>query len=206
MNALIVGCGRVGAMLANTLSKNGHDVSIVDREPENFDLLDDDFNGITTVGVLIDQKVLSNAGIENCDAFIAVSPDDNVNIMVCQIAREIFNVPKVLARINDPRREDVFSHFGLKTICPVSSSVDAIISMLNTEDLSTITNIGSHVFSFDIIAPPKGLIGNSISKIKLKEGQNLFAVQHEDMTLSFPSSKDIIIKKEDRLIIAKLIN
>ena len=112
MNILVVGCGKVGARLASVLSREGHDVSIVDRFEESFEMLSDDFEGFKTCGVPIDQDVLRRAGIENCDALAAVSPDDNVNIMVRQLAREIFHVPQVLARIYDPAREDVFSHFG----------------------------------------------------------------------------------------------
>lgn len=130
MNILIVGCGKVGSQLANVLSKMGHDVSIVDPDEERFSNLSDEFAGYTVTGVPIDQDVLRKAGIEGCEALAAVSNDDNMNVMVCQIASEIFHVPKVLARIYDPARGDVFSHFGLHTVCPTNLSVDALYSML----------------------------------------------------------------------------
>ena len=105
MNVLIIGCGKVGSHLADTLCQLGHDVSIIALNRENFDLLSDDFSGLTIQGVPIDLDILRQAGIEECDALAAVTEDDNTNIMVCQIAREIFNVPKIVARIFDPLRE-----------------------------------------------------------------------------------------------------
>ena len=90
MNILIIGCGRVGSELAELLDKRGHDVSVIDRRPENFDRLPGDFSGFTTTGVPIDQNVLRKAGIESCDAVCAVAQDDDLNIMAAQMAKEIF--------------------------------------------------------------------------------------------------------------------
>ena len=92
MNILIIGCGKVGSRLADVLCQLGHDVAIIAQKRESFDLLSDDFSGFTIQGVPIDLDILRQAGIEGCDAIAAVTEDDNTNIMVCQIAREIFNV------------------------------------------------------------------------------------------------------------------
>ena len=91
MNILIVGCGKVGSMLASELDRMGHDVAVLDREEAHFTLLDSDFSGYTISGVPIDQDVLKRAGIEGCDAILAMTEDDNVNIMVCQMAKDIFH-------------------------------------------------------------------------------------------------------------------
>jgi len=126
MNIIIVGCGKVGSRFAQLLSNDGHDVVIVDNDKDAFKALSPDFNGITITGVPIDQDVLKQAGIENADAFAAVSPDDNINIMACQVAKEIFKVPRVIARIYNPEREYVFHQFGLDTICPTNLTVDVL--------------------------------------------------------------------------------
>ena len=118
MNILIIGCGRVGSELAELLDKRGHDVSVIDRRPENFDRLPGDFSGFTTTGVPIDQNVLRKAGIESCDAVCAVAQDDDLNIMAAQMAKEIFGVQRVFARISDVDKMDVFKGFGLHTVCP----------------------------------------------------------------------------------------
>ena len=103
MNILIIGCGRVGSELAELLDKRGHDVSVIDRRPENFDRLPGDFSGVP-----IDQNVLRKAGIESCDAVCAVAQDDDLNIMAAQMAKEIFGVQRVFARISDVDKMDVF--------------------------------------------------------------------------------------------------
>ncbi|MFA5658640.1 MAG: TrkA family potassium uptake protein, partial [Oscillospiraceae bacterium] len=143
MNILIVGCGKVGSRLSGVLSKQGHDVSVVSKSDEGFDLLPKSFNGFTTLGVPIDQDVLKKAGIESCDALIAVTTDDNVNIMVSELAKEIFKVPKVFVRIYDPKREDVFSDMGLRSVCPTNLTVAAICNALSDEKLSANLNYGT---------------------------------------------------------------
>ena len=111
MNILIVGCGRVGSQLANTLDRLGHDVAVIDDNKENFTRLDDNFSGITIEGVAIDQDILRQGGIEGCNAIAALTPDDNTNAMVCQIAWQIFHVEKSIARVYDPMRQNLFQQF-----------------------------------------------------------------------------------------------
>jgi trk system potassium uptake protein TrkA len=133
MQVIVIGCGKVGSRFAQALSEEGHDVVVVDNDRHLFKKLGPDFNGVTITGVPIDQDTLKQAGIETADALVAVTPDDNVNIMACQVAKEIFKVPRVIARIYNPEREHVFHQFGLETICPTSITVDIIHSMILDE-------------------------------------------------------------------------
>ena len=128
MNILIIGCGDTGSQLANVLDHMGNQVSVVDRDPETAEELSDSFTGMFTAGVPIDQDVLRHAGIEGCDVVIAVTKDDNTNLMVAQLARDIFGVPKVISRVSDPRREEVFSSFGLSTICPTNLTAESVVA------------------------------------------------------------------------------
>ena len=109
MNLLVAGCGMVGAKLALRMCRMGHDVSVVDREEESFEKLGAAFTGLTFVGNIIDLDVLRRAGIEGCDAVAAVTNSDNVNVMISQIARDIFSIPRVLTRVYDPDRERIFT-------------------------------------------------------------------------------------------------
>jgi trk system potassium uptake protein TrkA len=118
MNIVIAGCGRVGALLAINLDRKGHDVTIIDLEETNFSRLPPDFKGSTVRGSGADIDVQQRAGIERADAFVACTPGDNRNIAACQVAREMFRVPKVVARINDPLRGEIFRDLGLETVCP----------------------------------------------------------------------------------------
>ena len=118
MRVVIMGCGRVGSQLAARLDREGHEVSVIDANQKALRRLPDDFGGHTVVGTGIDEDVLRAAGIEQADAFVAVTEGDNRNIMAAQVAREIFRVPEVVARIYDPVREEIYRGLGLDTICP----------------------------------------------------------------------------------------
>lgn len=132
---IVVGCGKVGSTLAKSLADEGHDVVVIDSDQKNFERLGPDFNGMKIQGVVIDEDVLKQAGIEKADALAAVTPDDSTNIMTAQIAEEIYNVPKVIARIYDPLREDIFHSLGLETICPTTLAVEYIKSILLSREI-----------------------------------------------------------------------
>lgn len=120
MKALIMGCGRVGARLAGMLDTEGHSVTILDTDTYSFRRLPSDFKGSALVGNGLDQEVLKRAGIEESDAFVATTQGDNRNIMAAQIAKHIFNVPKVISRIYDPLRQEMYEKMGLETISPTT--------------------------------------------------------------------------------------
>jgi trk system potassium uptake protein TrkA len=117
MHIIIVGCGRVGSELAKILSAEGHDIVIIDKNPNAFKRLGSSFNGITITGIGFDPEILKRAGVERAQALISVTNGDNSNVMTGQIAKKIFNVPKVITRIYDPSRAHIYRRFGLDTIC-----------------------------------------------------------------------------------------
>ncbi len=208
MNILVVGCGKVGAKLANTLCSMGHDVSIVDKDDDNFSLLDDNFDGYMVQGYPIDQEVLLKAGISQCDAVAAVTPNDNVNIMISQLAKEIFGVKNVIARIYDPSREIVFSHFGIRTICPTNLTVSSVCSaLIKNADVSTM-NFNLSSVEYSTVWMPKEYIGRTIDQIgDGDENDMFFGVMREDGHLVLAkTSSDIVLKESDKLIFAKIVN
>jgi trk system potassium uptake protein TrkA len=133
MNIIILGCGRVGALLASNLDEKGHDVTVIDQSAASFERLPATFQGRTVLGSGTDMDVQRRAGIEQADAFVACTPGDNRNIAASEIAREIFHVPKVVARINDPLREKVFHELGLETVCPTLLGADLVREALLKE-------------------------------------------------------------------------
>jgi trk system potassium uptake protein TrkA len=118
MRIVILGCGRVGATLATMMDREGADVTVIDSTTESFRRLGDSFQGQTILGNGIDEDILRRAGIEQADVFCALTNGDNRNIMASQIAKEVFQVKKVLCRIYDPIRQETFSLLGLDAICP----------------------------------------------------------------------------------------
>ena len=126
MNVIIVGCGRVGALLATNLAEKGHAVTVIDPNAESFDRLPLDFKGRTVLGSGIDMDVQERAGVKHADALVACTPGDNRNIAASQIAREIYRVPRVVARINDPLRAEIFRDLGLRTVCPTLRGAELV--------------------------------------------------------------------------------
>ena len=118
MKVVIMGCGRSGARLAGLLDIEGHSVTILDIDAYSFRRLPSDFGGTALVGNGIDEDSLKKAGIEEADAFVALTQGDNRNVMAAQIAKHIFNVPKVLCRIYDPLRREIFSSPGMEAFSP----------------------------------------------------------------------------------------
>jgi trk/ktr system potassium uptake protein len=136
VKVLIVGCGRVGSRLAADMSRDGHDVTIVDRSPSALNraaergVLGAEFRGNAMVGDGCDADFLRRAGIEDTDVFVAVTEGDNRNIMAAQIAQHVFKVPRVVCRIADPIREDAYRKMGLSSFCPTTEQEATIHRMI----------------------------------------------------------------------------
>ena len=126
MRAVIVGCGRVGAGLAERLARSGHDVVILDLSTEAFGRLEEDFPGQAIRGDGTDEDVLRRVGTETADYFFALTEGDNRNVLAAQLASETFDVEHVVAKINDPVRAEAYTMLGLATICRTRLLVDAL--------------------------------------------------------------------------------
>jgi len=127
---LIVGCGRLGSFLANRLSSKGHSIVVIDVKESAFDSLSPEFSGFRVVGDATELIVLKEAKIKEADIFIATTRDDNINLMVSQIANKIFHVPKVMARVFDPKRESIYKDFDIEAICPTSIAVELFLESI----------------------------------------------------------------------------
>jgi trk system potassium uptake protein TrkA len=137
MKTVIMGCGRVGAELATLLDREGQEVVILDIDPDAFGQLPDGFKGSCVVGNGIDQDVLQRIGLAEAGAFVAVTPGDNRNVMACQIAKHIFGVPRVVCRIFDPIRQELYRNLGLETISPTKEVAQLLKQALEREPAET---------------------------------------------------------------------
>ena len=120
MKIIIMGCGRVGAQLASLLDADGHQITVIDIDAHSFRRLPPSFGGTALVGDGTDEEMLKKAGISEADAFVAVTQGDNRNVMAAQIGKNIFNVPRVICRIYDPLRKDVYEALGLEAVSPTT--------------------------------------------------------------------------------------
>jgi len=137
VRVVVMGCGRVGASLADALSRLGHEVAIIDRDPAAFNRLSPEFSGEQVLGMGFDRDVLLRSGIERADAFAAVSSGDNSNIISARVARETFGVKRVVARIYDAKRAAVYERLGIPTVATVPWTTDRLLNTLVREAETT---------------------------------------------------------------------
>ena len=139
LKVVILGCGRVGSTLAKQLTLEGHPVTVVDLTKDSFRRLGPKFRGQRIVGTGLDRDTLEKAGIANADVFFAVTQGDNTNIMAAQIAKEVYNIPRVLARIYDPIRAQAYREMGIITLCTTTLAASVLYSAaLQTPDASSL--------------------------------------------------------------------
>ena len=196
MYIVIIGCGRLGSGLAMELSNDGHDVVIVDKYAENLERLRSGFNGIRIKGVEIDNDILMEAGIDKADIFLAMTPADNINIMASQIAKDIFKVPRVIARIFDPSREFIYRKLGLQTISPTEVSINIIKNKIIDKNSDTLLILNNDV-SIEEITINK-LKFNNVLEIEDKFNCRICAVS-KNGEFMIPN-KNELLEKGDKII------
>lgn len=170
MHIVIMGCGRVGAALAQTLEKQGHTVAVIDRDPTAFRRLGSGFGGRRVTGVGFDQDTLREAGIEDAGAFAAVSSGDNSNIIAARVAREMFGIDHVAARIYDPRRAEVYQRLGIPTVATVRWTADQMLRRLLPSGAEPLWRDPSGGVQLAEVYAAPSWIGEKVSKLQEETG------------------------------------
>jgi len=167
MRILIIGCHRVGSGLARTLSLRGQAVTVVDNDPAAFERLGAGFKGQTVLGIGFDRDVLIQAGIERADGLAAVTASDEVNVVTARIASQVFHVPKVIARLYDPRQAEIYKRLGVQTIAPTTWGINRIADLLLHSQLDTVLSLGSG--EVDVVAAqvPPSLAGRTVQDLTI---------------------------------------
>jgi len=165
MKVIIIGCGRVGEQLARLLVDEGHQVSVIDYDARALERLGPNFKGQRIAGVGFDRDVLVRAGIEQADAFAAASSSDNVNIVAARIAHNIFHVPRVVARLFDPQRAEIYRRLGMLTISSTTWGAERLRELLTSAELDPIISFGSGEVSLVNIDIPSHLVGRMVKDL-----------------------------------------
>ncbi len=165
MKVIIMGCGRVGEQLCRLLSSIGHQVTVIDPDASALDRLGPDFKGRKIKGIGFDREVLLQAGIANADAFAAASSSDNANILAARIARNIFAVPRVVARLYDPRRAEIYERLGLRTISSTTWGAERIMEILVHSEMDPLISLGSGEVNIIAIEIPGHWSGRQVKQL-----------------------------------------
>jgi trk system potassium uptake protein TrkA len=167
VRVIIVGCGRVGSHLANTLSAERHDVVVIDKSPTSFARLSREYTGRMLTGVGFDREILQKADIEGANALAATTDSDNVNIVVAVTAKETFKVPHVVARIYNPQAAEIYRREGIPTVTPTLWAANSMKTMIANPTLNAVAALGSGEVESVIIEIPKALAGRTVKDFSL---------------------------------------
>jgi trk system potassium uptake protein len=202
MYVIIIGCSRVGSELAKLLSHEGHDVVVIDKNQPSLDRLGNSFNGVSLVGNGFDINLLKQAGIEKADAFCVVTNGDNTNLIAAQVAKKIFKVPKVIARVYDPQRAHIYKALGLDilsgTVLFASMIRDKIVEsrftsyLIETKDLGVIE-----------IEAQKDLIGKTVEQVNVS-GEFIVVAIRSLAGVLIPEPKTLVKEKDILMGVVKV--
>jgi trk system potassium uptake protein TrkA len=167
MRVIIMGCGRVGEQLARLLVDEGHQVVVIDCDATALASLGPNFKGELITGIGFDRDVLLKAGIEQADAFAAASSSDNANIVAARIAHNIFHVPRVVARLFDPQRAEIYRRLGMLTISSTTWGAERFRELITAADLDPVVSFGSGEVSMVNIEVPPGLVGRMVKDLTI---------------------------------------
>jgi trk system potassium uptake protein TrkA len=167
MKLIVVGCGRLGSELAESLSEEGHEVAIIDRDPNAFSRLGTSFRGIAIEGDCLEREILLKAGVERTDGFAAVTNDDETNVVSAFAAKVIFKVPKVVIRIYDPSKADLYKRLGVPMFAPTTLGAHMMKDILCNPDFYTEFYFGGGEVKLVEIQVPDRLVGRSVEELTI---------------------------------------
>lgn len=196
MNVIVVGCGRVGSQLATLLSVEGRNVVVIDKDPESFKRLGTLFNGVTIKGLGFDEDILEEAGIRECDAFAAVTNYDNTNLMAAEVARKIFDVPHVVARLYNPVRERTYQQLGLDYVCGTTLVAEVLLDKIKAGHGHHIASVGDvEVVQF---RASSAVEGKKVSDIEIARRFRIAVITRGDAM--FVPERDAVLHAGDIIV------
>ncbi len=183
MRFVIVGCGRHGSELARLLLLGGHELVVIDRDPASFARLPSNYRGATLPGVGFDRRLLQQAQLEWADGLAAVTGDDRVNFVVARVARQVFRVPRVVARADDPRRAQVYRRLGIPTVAPVTWAVQRMADVLSPAPLEVVYSLGAGDADLVEAEVPAHWVGRTVEAVAVPGEISVVAVLRGGATL-----------------------
>ena len=180
MKVIVMGCGRIGSQVSQLLSDQGHEVTVIDHDANSDGRLGSRFKGRIIKGLGFDRNILIRAGIEQVEAFVAASQSDNANIVAARIARNIFHVPRVVARLYDPRRAEIYQRLGLTTISSTNWGAERIFQVLTHTDIDVWDTFGSGEVVLVHVELPPQLTGRNVMQLNVPGEVMVVSITRDD--------------------------
>ncbi|MGV8075384.1 MAG: potassium channel family protein [Syntrophobacteraceae bacterium] len=202
MRFIVIGCGRMGLGLALVLSQRGHSVTLVDKDRKAIEQLEQPFRTQTIVGTAFDQGVLLKAGVKHADGLAAVTSSDEANVVLARLARLVFKVPRVVARLYDPRKVEVYRRLGVQIVPPVAWAIGRFADLLSYSELDAIMSLGSGEVEIVEVEVPPLLVGRKVSAIAVHGEVQVVALSRKGKTSL--ASSEMVFQRGDSVHIAVL--
>lgn len=203
MKVIVVGLGKMGIGLSNNLIKKGHQVTVIDSNPEVLDSLGSDFAGIKVLGFGFDRDVLSKARIDKVDAVVSCTESDEINAVIARIARTIYRVPHVVARLYDTKKAEIYHRLGIQTISTTSWGIERATQFLTYHQLDSVYDIGNGTVNLVRIEIPSLLVGHQVNEITVLGEIQVISISRNNKT--FLPTLGTILEAEDILYISVVI-
>jgi trk system potassium uptake protein len=204
MKIIIVGSGRVGAVLARDLDRLGHQVWIIDRDRDAFARIGANFSGRRVEGVAFDRETLERAGIDKADAFAACTSSDNANLLAARIARDVYQVPVVVARLYDPDQQTLYERMGIQTVCTSLWGAEQMVSLICHPEWDVVASVGNGDVQIVQVRVGEDLAGYSAARLSKDEAVVVVGVMRGTRTML--ASADLVLEVGDLLFLAVDVN
>jgi len=203
MKVIVVGCGKMGSGLAQELVRKGHSVTVVGSSMEEFAMLGKGFQGDTIVGVAFDKQILEQAGIERADAIVACTKSDETNALIGRISRNTYRVPRVISRLYDPRKAEIYRTLGIQTISATEWGVKHAIELLSYDQLDIVAGLGNGGVDIVRVEATELLAGKKIVDITAAGEFMVCALSRQNQT--FLPTLGTVLQKGDVLYFNVLV-
>jgi trk system potassium uptake protein len=200
MKIIIIGCGRMGAGLAQTLDQRGHQVVVVDKDPNASERLAPSLRDRSIAGIGFDRAVLLKAGVERADGLAAVTASDEANVVTARLARQVFHVPRMVARVYDPRKAEIYQRLGLQTISTTTWGVSRIAELLCYSELDTVFSLGNSQVELAEVDVPPLLAGRTVSELTMPGQVHVVGISRAGKT--FLATTGTVFEAGDRAHLA----
>ncbi len=200
MRIIVVGCGRIGSGLAMTLCRSGHAITVIDSDGAAFERLGPSFKGEKVEGIGFDKEVLSRAGIERADALAAFTASDEANAVIARMAKQVFRVPSVVARLYDPGKADIYHRLGIQTISAVNLGIRRAVEMLCYTPLNTVFSMGDGDVDIVQIEVPPLLVKRTVNDLTVPGEIHVVSICRNNKTIL--PTLGTVFAKEDMLYLA----
>jgi trk system potassium uptake protein TrkA len=195
MKIMIIGCGRQGTELAKTLCQNESEITVVDNDPAAFERLGPPFHGQVICGDGLDREVLLKGGIERADGLAALTASDDTNIVVARLARQVFRVPRVVARVHDPLKAEIYRRLGVQTVTPVALGTLRFAELLTFSPLEPTKRLGNGEVGIVEMDVPPNLVGRTVMEVTVPNEIFVVAITRDDTTF-MPTLGVIFLEKD----------